>query len=216
MSIPMIVLLSVLTFFVLLVAFVLFSPLWVRVKYQEILTVAVGLSFIKFNVYPEKKKEHKKKGAKKKNIKNKPSSDKPKQKEAQQKTADKTTNTQTGEKESVSETLSLVLDILKSVTQMFGKRVKINIRKLICVVSRPDAADTAICFGICSGVVSTILALCSDFGKFKADNKNVGATMDFLGEKSKLAVDITISASTVAVIISLIKGFVTNFIKKQV
>lgn len=211
MSIPIIVLLSVLAAILVLLTLVLFSPLWVRVRYEEALSVVAGLAFIRFKVYPVSEKKKKEKSGKTDMREN---TGKVPFEHSKEKTKQTEENTAPQKKSSALDTLTLVLDILKSVTRMLGKSAKVDIKKLVCVVSKPDAADTAIQFGLCSGVISTILALCSNFGKCKIDNRNVGASMDFLSGKSRVEADITLSAKTIAILASLIKGYMKNLLRK--
>ncbi len=211
MSTPVIVLLSMIAIIAAAVMFALASPLWIRIKYEDKLTVTAGLSFIRFKLYPGDKKKEKPKRRRGERTKSKASNTSAGIQPTQ---AEKTEKDEPKKKSSVLDTINLVFDLLKSFTNMLGKSAKIEVEKLICTVSRPEAAETAIQFGLCSGVVSTILAFCGEFGKCRINGKSVGTNIDFLSGKSSLEADIILSARTFSVLASLIRGYITNLMRK--
>ena len=204
------VILAILAAILLLLLFVLFSPLWVRVKYSERLEVYAGLSFIKIKLVPGKEKKEKKikkkKAAKKEAKENK---EKEKNENPQESKTEEAPDSEK-KKGSVKDTLTLVLDIAKSVLEMMGKKAKIRVNRLSVSVSKPDAADTAIQFGICNGLVSTFLAFTSNFGKSEIKGENISVVPDFVSGKSTIEADITLSAKTVSILLSLLKGYMKN------
>lgn len=196
------IILAVVATIAVLLAFALASPLSVRIKYEESLEVFAGLSFVKLKVFPKKQK---KKTGKKKKPKASPKL------QSTSKSAPPASNnsgsTQKSKSSSLKETLVLVLEIVKSVFDAFGKNAKIEIDMLKVIVSKPDAADTAIQFGLCGGIVSNILAFTSNFRKARVNDKNVFVEPDFITGKSSLAVDITVSITVWPLLVSLIKGY---------
>lgn len=203
MSVFLIVLLSIVLLLLCLVLFLLFSPLWIHVVYKDKLTVVAGLSFIKIRLVPGKNKKHKKKTE----YKNVPSKN---DKEDRLLDHNNDKNQSQDKKGSIFDTVSMVLDIVKSFFEMMGKKAKVVIRELRVSVCCEDAANTAIVFGLCSGAVSTILAICSGAGECKIDHENVGAVPDFISGKSSFSADIKLSAPTISIIISVIKGYLKN------
>ena len=205
------VILAILSVILLLFLFVLFSPLSVRVKYDDGVEVVAGISFIKIRLVPGKEKKQKQKKtktakkAKQGEIKPEPSKDK----------KEEDTSVPEKKKSSLKDTLTLVFDIVKSVLEMMGKKAKIKVDGLNVVVSKPDAADTAIQFGICNGLVSTFLAFTSNFGKSQIKSENISVVPDFVTGKSKIDVDITLSVRTVSILLSLLKGYMKNQSKKS-
>ena len=107
-------------------------------------------------------------------------------------------------KGSVKDTLSMVLDMIKRFGEMTGKSGKIKISELKIIVSKPEAEQTAVYFGICCGIVSNILAACSLFGKSTIKEENVSVTPDFCGEKSRAIVDVTISFRVISLLLCVL------------
>lgn len=205
------VILAILSVILLLLLFVLFSPVSVRVKYDNGVEVVAGISFIKIRLVPGKEK--KQKPQKTKNAK-KVKEEKKKPETAKEKKAEET-SVKEKKKGSLKDTLTLIFDIVKSVLEMMGKKAKIKVDGLNVVVSKPDAADTAIQFGVCNGFVSTFLAFTSNFGKSEIKSENISVVPDFVTGKSKIDADITLSARTVSILLSLLKGYMKNQSKKS-
>ena len=203
------VFLAILAVILVLFVFLLFSPLSVRVKYNGGVEVYAGISFIKIRLVPGKEKKHKKKKGKKAKEPDKVSKENKEKQVTQDKKPDETSE-QDEKKGSLKDTLSLVFDIVKSVLEMMGKKAKIRVDGLNVVVSKPDAADTAIQFGICNGLVSTFLAFTSNFGKSEINGENISVVPDFVSGKSRFDADITLSARTVSILLSLLKGYMKN------
>lgn len=198
-----------------LVSFVLLSSLSVRIVYKETLEVFAGLSFIKFKIFPRKKKEKVKKKKRKKKAKAANDSSAAREgAEQKENIPDSLKDAHKSKKKDIGETLKLVFEIIKSVFDVMGKRAVIKIDELCVVVSREDAADTAVYFGICGGVVSNILAFTSNFGKAVINDKNISVDPDFISGKSSLSTDITLSVPTGSLLIGLIKGYLKGISKK--
>lgn len=201
----LLVILAVLIAVAAVLSFVLLSPLWVRISYRQELCVVAGLSFIKFRILPAQKKKNKKNGRKKTKKKSNvtkestPSSEKAKAPEISK-------NHKGKEKKDMPAILRLVLEIIKSLFDVMGKRAKITVDELYVTVSKPDAADTAVAFGICTGIVSNILAFTSNFGKSHINGEKVAVVPDFVLGKGSLEADITISVAAGSLLLSLVKG----------
>lgn len=205
----------VIAFLLALVLAILFTSLRVRVLYDKSLKVYAHFGLFKFRLYPKKEKQ--------KNERQKPHSKKDSQiesifvsgadKNAQR--SQKGIESKNDNQENTLDTLKLIYETVKSLADMLGKSGKIQIRALKVSVSRPDAGDTAIQFGICHGAISGIIALTSLFGKSKICEKNIEVTPDFLSGKSKIYADIEIGAKTVFVLKSLIFTFISNSSTKQ-
>lgn len=211
----LIVILAIIAVIAALVSFVLISPLSVRIIYRESLEVFAGLSFVKLRVFPRNKKEKKKKNKEKntkvgKNPKS-VSNEMPAQKKS---TPDAAKDTQKSKKKNIGETLKLVFEIIKSVFEAMGRRAAIKIDELHVVVSKEDAADTAIQFGLCGGIVSNILAFTSNFAKATINDENITVEPDFVSGKGSLSIDITLSVPTGSLLSGLIKGYLKGISKK--
>ncbi len=209
-------------FFALLLLLVL-PKLSVRVIYEDTLSVYAGFSFFSIKLYPpkeKKQKKQKKKKAKKKTKLEKQAASYDDNSVQQEKKADSQKEAllqghrdKKSKKESLSETVSFIFDIVKRVGRLFGKHGQISINRLIVNVSGEDACDTAVRFGLmCSGV-SAGLALCSAFGKSRISHENVRVNPDFVSEKGSVVADLKISVRGIFVVTTAIKILVNKFLK---
>ncbi len=94
---------------------------------------------------------------------------------------------------SLTENLTLLKNILTETSALFSKHAHIRIRKLSVIVSCPDAADTAVLFGMANGVVASVMGIVEDFRVFDTKNASVGVYQDYISGKSKLLTDISFS-----------------------
>ena len=176
--------------FVLLIVLLLFSRLSLRVKYDGELYVYGGLGFLRTKIYPEKEV---KKVKKRKKIQQ----DIAKMNSRRKKEGIDTVLPSAKEldeiKKSVKETLSMLLEVIVLIGEVLGKSGKIKISRLNVVVSKPDAEQTAVQFGICCGIVSNILSACSVFGESVIKDNNVSVVPDFCGKETSAVVDVTVS-----------------------
>ena len=194
-----------------------FAPLWIRVVYQNELRVYAGIGPVYKKLVPSNPKKEEKTDSKKKQQKKiKKSSDKTDDEAKQTQTSESPENSDAGEnnkKTSVGEVLGTVKEILEQVLDLFHKKAKIKIDALNVVVSKEEAADTAIQFGLCSGIVSAILALASSFGKSKIKDENVSIVPDFISGKSRIETDVTMSVKTCHVAVLAVKLLLKNYNK---
>lgn len=213
----LLVILAVVGIVAAMLAAVLLSPLSVRIRYGQTLEVYAGLSFVKFKVFPkkEKKKKEKIKTKKTPSAKAVPKTPKTRLADDNTKTAYEKTDGQKANKKELSDTLKLVFEIIKSVFDVMGKRASIRIDELYAVISKPDAADTAVAFGLCGGILSNILAFASNFRKAVINDKNIGIEPDFVTGKSRFSADITISIMAGALLYSLIRGYLKGVLGKK-
>lgn len=213
----LLVILAVVGIVAAMLAAVLLSPLSVRIRYGQTLEVYAGLSFVKFKVFPkkEKKKKEKIKAKKTSSAKAVSKTSETKGSDDSTKPADEKTDGQKENKKELSDTLKLVFEIIKSVFDVMGKRASIRIDELHAVISKPDAADTAVAFGLCGGILSNILAFTSNFRKAVINDKNIGIEPDFVTGKSRFSTDITISIMAGALLYSLIRGYLKGVLGKK-
>ena len=203
------VIVAVVLVLVLLLLFVLLSPVSVRVRYRDTVSVHAGISFVRIKVFPRKeKKTPSVKRKKKQALQQEKKSTKKSSAHVYEKQKDG------GEKSSAADTLTLVFDIVKAVFEMLGKHSKIRIDALKVTVAKDDAADTAVQFGVCSGIVSNILAFTSNFGTAVIKDENVRVEPDFVSGKSRFEADITLSVRALFLLSSLIKGYFANLSRK--
>lgn len=207
--------LAVLLSLSLIILFMLFSPLSVRIVSKDSLSVYAGLSFIRIKLHPKKQKKQSRK-KKPSAVKDQTAKQSEKEKKAEKSDrkepygkhlSESAFSKGKSEKSSVSDTLDFINEILANAAELIGKKASITLRSLVVTVSRPEAADTAVQFGICCGIVSSILALTDIFYKAKISSENVRVVPDFVTGKSSVMADITISASVLSILICILKAY---------
>ena len=187
-----VILASIVAVLLVIVTLVLFCRVKIKIFYQNELYIDAYLGFVKFRLVPKEQKE-KQKQKKIRTTK--------KSKVKKQKTPAKTQNetqksAQNANKKTseIGDTANFIADIIKKVLQFLGKRARIEVESLELVVSKKEAADTAVQFGLACGAVSTVMALCSEFGSYKINYEKVQVVPDFVTGKSSIAVDISLSS----------------------
>lgn len=212
----LIIFLAVVALLTAIVLFLCLSPISVRIRYTEELAVYAGFSFLKFKIFPRENKnaQKAKKKEKKKTVKDQPVSDKDTVQQEKTKDIRQERKEPPEKKKNISDTLTLVFEIIKSVFDVMGKRAVIKIDMLGVVVSKPDAADTAVNFGLCGGIVSNILAFTSNFARAELNEDNIFVKPDFVAGKSSFCADITLSIRTGSLLMSIIKGYIRGISKK--
>ena len=113
----------------------------------------------------------------------------------------------------LTESLSLVRDIVFETARSFSKYAVIKVTKLSVVVSCEMAADTAIMFGIANGLVSSAIALCESFRIFIIKDGAICVYQDYISGKSKLSLDISLSIRVYHILLCLLptlKAFINK------
>lgn len=203
------IILAIILAILLVLAIVLMSPLFVRIVYGDTLEVYAGISFVKIRIFPKKEKKKKKVKSVKTSARQEAVGNDTDTSKKAEKTSESVTKTQK-DKNSVKDTLLLIVDLVKSVMDVMGKRATFTVDTLKVVVSKPDAADTAVQFALTQGAVSTLLALSSEFSKSKINSENVMVAPDFIAGKSSLEADISLSIPAGSLLFSIITGYLKN------
>lgn len=215
MTVLLYILLILLSVFAL-IFLILLPKISVRIIYVGETVVYAGYSFLKFKVYPMKEKKEKKpkktKKTKKSAVKNKDSATQEPAPENVTKTMSPDESKKTGKKNSLSDTVTFIFDIIKKVGEMFGRHGRIDIKKLIITVSKEEACDTAVQFGLMCSALSTGLALCSLFGKSHISD-DVRVVPDFITGKGNVEADIKISVRGIFIISTALKILINKILK---
>ena len=209
--------LAIVAIVALVILVVYYAPISLQIRYDNMLRLYERIYFVKIKEYPKKKKKRKKKKAAA-NVS--PNTSVTGQTEAKSSPLPDISDDDDDEDEfesveSVKDTLALFIELLKQLFDIVGEDAKIKINKLSVTVSKPDAADTAVLYGVCGGMVSTVLAVASNFSKCKINEKNVGVTADFIGGKNSIDIDITLSARVIVVYSCLLKAYMIHEAKKR-
>ena len=173
-------------------------PVSIKIGYKEEVTLSVGVPGIYFPILPKKEKKakplskkkyeklllkdaeraEKKRLADQKKAQKKKDTDKAKQAEKEQKAKD-------AEMADEPSTISLVLRIVGDVLDTFFGKLRVKIARVNIVVGGPDAAKTALTYGIVSQGVAYLMELIATKTKMtRAKNTYVSVVPDFLAQKT--------------------------------
>ena len=173
-------------------------PVSIKIGYKEDVTLSVGVPGIYFPILPKKEKKakplskkkyeklllkdaertEKKRLADQKKAQKKKGTAKAKQAEKEQKAKD----TEMADEPS---TMSLILRIVGDVLDTFFGKLRVKIARVHIVVGGPDAAKTALTYGIVSQGVAYLMELIATKTKMtRAKNTYVSVVPDFLASKT--------------------------------
>ena len=173
-------------------------PVSIKIGYKENVTLSVGVPGIYFPILPKKEKKakplSKKKyeklllkdaeQAEKKRLANQKKAQKKKD-AAKAKQAEKKQKAKDAEMADEPSTMSLILRIVGGVLDTFFGKLRVKIARVNIVVGGPDAAKTALTYGIVSQGVAYLMELIATKTKMtRARNTYVSVVPDFLASKT--------------------------------
>ena len=173
-------------------------PVSIKIGYKEDVTLSVGVPGIYFPILPKKEKKAKplsKKKYEKLLLKDAERAEKKRladQKKAQKKKdaakakqAEKEQKAKDAEMADEPSTMSLILRIVGGVLDTFFGKLHVKIARVNIVVGGPDAAKTALTYGIVSQGVAYLMELIATKTKMtRARNTYVSVVPDFLASKT--------------------------------
>lgn len=173
-------------------------PVSIKIGYKEDVTLSVGVPGIYFPILPKKEKKAKplsKKKYEKLLLKDAERAEKKRladQKKAQKKKdaakakqAEKEQKAKDAEMADEPSTMSLILRIVGGVLDTFFGKLRVKIARVNIVVGCPDAAKTALTYGIVSQGVAYLMELIATKTKMtRARNTYVSVVPDFLASKT--------------------------------
>ena len=200
------IILGILAFF-----FVLFSiPIHVVVEADSDVRVHLRFLFVKYSLFPMKKRKKKpktEKTAKKTKKTKKSGSAKSKKKED--------TDPKKKPKRDIIGLIKLILKLVGAVLRKFPKHFRVRILRYKIVVGTKDAAKTALMYGAVTDLSARLFELLRRGTRFRVKKKSdVNVYADFLGEKIKADIGIDISL-TVRGVLSMLMAAGIAFVKAK-
>ena len=196
-----------------------------RIKAESDVKLILELPFFKLQIFPEREKRPNprsftKKGLEKQILKerkrigrqNKKKSAKAAKKQAKK---DAESSTAPKKKMSVTEIIELVTLLVKKLLSHLSRRLFIDVKRLQVTVATGDAASTAITYGAASAAMAALTeALYLNTRTRLPDPDDGGVYADFVGDKSKIDIDIVLSMRVIGILATLI-SLAYNYLKKQ-
>ncbi len=209
--------------FLLLVA--LFVRVRFRIKAESDVKLILELPFFRLQLFPEKEKrpdpkKFTRKGLKKQILKERKKigrQNKKKAAKAAKKQAKKDASSSTAPKKkmSVTEIIELVTLLVGKLLNNLSRRLRIDVKKLHVTVATGDAASTAIAYGASSAAMAALTEILYQNTRTKLPKpENGGVYADFVGDKSKIDIDIVLSMRVIGILSTLI-SLAYNYLKKQ-
>lgn len=208
--------------FLILVA--LFIRVRFRISAESDVKLILELPFFKLQLFPEREKrpnpkKFTKKGLERQILKERRrigrQSKKKAAKAAKKQAKKDATASAPKKKKSVIEIIELVTLLVKKLLSHLSRRLRIDVKRLHVTVATGDAASTAIAYGAASSAMAglTEILYLNTRTKLPAP-ENGGVYADFVGDKSKIDIDIVLSMRVVGILATLI-SLAYNYLKKQ-
>lgn len=173
---------------VALVCVVLGMRVSLNIIYEEELIVFLRIFFIKIQLMPEKSKKLKKKKQKKK------------------KEAVAIRNSSEPKPRGLVDNIKLIREIISLLFKDFSHHLHVKLAKIHIRVATPDAAQTALLYGLVGTAVEGLIAVIDKITNLdKIKEHAIYVEPDFLSDKSKVAINIRLSISGLGAIIVLLK-----------
>lgn len=191
MPVPLIVLCALL----FLLALLLLLRVRLTVRAGDAVVLELKLLFLRFRLYPKKKRikprdysEKKLARAKKKEAKRVEKSKKKKQKHQKEHK-----ESEPAAKLTLRDKLALVRALCAALIRRTRKHLRLHATKLQIRVATGDPATTALAYGAVSQSVAYLLAALDQVTRLKAAEPHVSVEADFLGERSQIEANVTFS-----------------------
>ena len=118
--------------------------------------------------------------------------------------------------ESIVDKLNTIRDILSILSESFHKHLHVKLSKIHVRVATGEAAKTAILYGAISTAVACIIAVIDDITNLKPiKNSSVSVEPDFLSEKTKIKLNISLYMSIAGIISVLMSSFIKYYSLKD-
>lgn len=212
MPIPLIVLCAVLLFIV----FLLSIRVRFTVRANEQATLDLRILFIRIRLYPKKKKINPRKYSQKQLERERRKAAKRAEKEARrrQKEAQKAADPD-AVKLTLRDKIALVRALCATLIRRTRKHLCLHAARLHVHVATGDAAGTAIAYGAVSQSLAYLLAGLDQITHLTATPPDVNVYADFLGERSRVEADVTLSIRVWGLLLTAIPTLLTFINKKR-
>lgn len=187
----------------IIIAAILCLRVSVRITAGDDLSLAAGVGFIKFRIFPAKEKKLRLKdftseSIRKREEKERRAAEKKAAKAQKKKPAKKEPSGHIDNEEPEKRDIPTLIRKLTRVAgvflKRFGKHLRIDLRKFNIIIATGDAAQTAMLYGIVIGAVQNLYALLVSSGTLKTTRKSeLIVEPDFLAEKPRAQIDLRFS-----------------------
>jgi hypothetical protein len=207
-----------------LIILALFIRVRFRIKAESDVKLILELPLFKLQLFPEKEKRPNPRRFTRKGLERQILKERKKQAKQKKKKADKTAKKQAEKtapkpaqkkKMSVTEIIELVTLLVSKLLSSLSRRLRIDVKKLHVTVATGDAASTAILYGAASAAMAGLTEVIRlNVRTSLPDTENGGVYADFVGNSSRIDIDIVLSMRVIGILSTLIT-LAYNYLKKR-
>jgi hypothetical protein len=207
-----------------LIILALFIRVRFRIKAESDVKLILELPLFKLQLFPEKKKRPNPRRFTRKGLERQILKERKKQAKQKKKKADKAAKKQAEKtapkpaqkkKMSVTEIIELVTLLVSKLLSSLSRRLRIDVKRLHVTVATGDAASTAILYGAASAAMAGLTEVIRlNTRTSLPDTENGGVYADFVGNSSRVDIDIVLSMRVIGILSTLIT-LAYNYLKKQ-
>ena len=197
--------LYIILFIIAGIVLLLSIPVGINLVLEDELRVYLRVLFLKFKLYPSKKKKF-----------NQRKHEKKKKKKESAKSSVLKERDEIKSKPTLLENISTITEIVRTFFKHFSKHLHVKLTKIHIKIATPDAAETAILYGAVSGAVACLVELIdsiTNLGRIK--QSSIAVEPDFLSEKSSARLNISLYINSFGAIIVILRTLIKYFILKN-
>ena len=188
-----------------LVALILATKATINIVYEDQLKIYLKVLFLKFRLYPERKKKF--------NIRAYEKKQKKEQNPLNIKLID---SSKANAKAGIVDNIKTISSILSVLFKTFTKHLHVKLAKIHIKIATPDAAQTAILYGAASASLAYVVELLDSYTKLHTiKERSIYIEPDFLSEKSEIKINISLSLSVFGALITIINTVIKYYTLKE-
>ena len=188
-----------------LIALVLATRATINIVYEDKLIIYLKVLFLRFRLYPSKKKKFNSKSYEKK-LKNRANL-----KDIRLVDSDKALP-----KKGIVDNIKMISYVLRVLFKSFSKYLHVKLAKIHIRIATPDAAQTAILYGAASSSLACLVELLDSYTNLhKIKERSIFIEPDFLSEKTVAKINISLSISVFGALVTIIKSIIRYYMLNE-
>ena len=187
------------------VALILATRATINIVYEDQLKIYLKVLFLKFRLYPERKKKF--------NIR---AYEKKQKKELNPLNIKLIDSSKANAKTDIVDNIKTISSILSVLFKTFTKHLHVKLAKIHIKIATPDAAQTAILYGAASASLAYVVELLDSYTKLHTiKERSIYIEPDFLSEKSEIKINISLSLSVFGALVTIINTVIKYYTLKE-
>ena len=188
-----------------LIALVLATRATINIVYEDKLIIYLKVLFLRFRLYPSKKKKF-----------NSKSYEKKLKKRANLKDIRLVDSDKALPKKGIVDNIKMISYVLRVLFKSFSKYLHVKLAKIHIRIATPDAAQTAILYGAASSSLACLVELLDSYTNLhKIKERSILIEPDFLSEKTVAKINISLSISVFGALVTIIKSIIRYYMLNE-